>query len=65
MSEASQPRTLANLTDQQFIDGYVIPHIEKNRDDGYHTRAIVLEEALRRLQEYVMLKNILRQTPEE
>jgi hypothetical protein len=48
---AERPRTLADLTDRQFIDGYLKPHAGKCDDEGLHVRRIVLEEAARRIEE--------------
>jgi hypothetical protein len=50
MSEPNQPRNYwADLPLAQFIDGYIRPHIGKAEEEGAHVRALVLEEAARRL----------------
>ena len=38
------------LSNEQFIEGYLKPHILKCELEGLHMRQIVLEECLRRLE---------------
>ena len=42
---------LEEMTDARFIAGYLLPHAAKADDEGAHVRAMVIREAIRRIEE--------------
>lgn len=42
---------MEHMTDARFIAGYLLPHAAKADEEGAHVRALVIREAIRRIED--------------